>query len=120
MENEMDYTDDPYRVASPYCAPGEVEPDDVEFDAEAEAQAEDDAIRSVLACRLATSIHSVDGRDIVIESIAEADADFQRAIAYECSTDDKDADDAALGRMIRKHVRAYALSCAKAKGMVDA
>lgn len=117
----MSYLDDPYRVASPYCAPGEVEPDDVEFDAEAEAQAEDDAIRSALACRLATSIHSVDGRDIVIEAIAEAEADFQRAIAYECSTDDKDADDAAaLGRMIRKHVRAYALSCAKAKGMVGA
>lgn len=114
----MDYQDDPYRVASPYCAPGEVEPDDIS--GEEMAEIEDDAIRSVLACRLATSIHSVDGRDIVIESIAEADADFQRAIAYECSTDDKDADDAALGRMIRKHVRAYALSCAKAKGMVDA
>lgn len=114
----MSYLDDPYRVASPYCAPGEVEPD--ELDAEEVAQAEDDAIRSVLACRLATSIHDTDGRDVVIEAIAEADADFQRAIAYECSTDGKDADDAALGRLIRKHVRAYALSCAKAKGMVDA
>lgn len=112
----MDYQDDPYRVASPYCAPGEVEPD--ELDAAEVADAEDDAIRSVLACRLATSIHSVDGRDIVTEAIGESDADFQRAIAYECSTAGKDADDAALGRMIRKQVRAYALSCAKAKGMV--
>lgn len=108
------YTDDPYRVAAPYDAPGEVDPGDYE-PGEQEAEA-DDTIRTVLACRLASSLSSTDGRDVVIEAFSEADADFQRAIAWACS--DAEGDDAELGRMVRQRVRAYALGCAKAKGLV--
>lgn len=114
----MNYTDDPYRVAPPYCAPGEVEPDDADVDEAEVADAECGAICAMLACRLATSIHDTDGRDVVIEAISEADADFQRAVAWECTADDDDADDAALGAMIRKRVREQALSAARARGMV--
>lgn len=112
----MSDLDDPFRVAPPYEAPGEVEPDDVPADTLAELQ--DDAIRRVLACRLASGLHDTDGRDVVIEAISEADSDLQRAIAWECSTASSDADDAALGRMLRKRVRDYALSVAKAKGLI--
>ncbi len=77
-------------------------------------QIEQQAVDAMLATRLC-GIGQKDGRDILVEAIGEADSDWLRGL---CDMIREGADHAEIGKMVAERVRAYAVSCAEARGVV--
>lgn len=101
--NQPNYPDDPMRVAPPYCAPGEREPEEV-TQAEREA-AIAELIDSALTVRLARSIYDCDGRTHVAEALVESEPGSDERAALATSIRLKD--DCEAGRCIRRIVTNY-------------
>lgn len=91
------------RLAEAWWADDERTPEEIE----------QQAVDAKLATRLC-GIGQTDGRAFLVEAISEAESDWLRGL---CDLIREGADHAEIGKMVSDRVRAYAVSCAEARGV---